>query len=85
MRRQTVLGLGEELTDRTQQRIVSIAARDYGRLCNGRSTPCVFEENAGDARCGYCPLFYGYLPAMRHDQGELGHDDEQAKQRLYAA
>jgi hypothetical protein len=32
MQRQTILNLGEELTHRTQQRIVSIAARNYCRL-----------------------------------------------------
>ncbi len=79
MRRNTVLSLGEELADRAQQRIVSITARDCCHLCDGRSTSCVFEESLEGTGGGHRCRIYGYLPAMRHHQGELSHDDEQAK------
>ena len=85
MRRQTVPGLREELAERTQQRIVSIAAWDCRRLRDGRSTSRLCEESAGDTRYGYCPFFYRYFPAMDHNQSELRHDGEQAQQRLQAA
>jgi hypothetical protein len=79
MQRKTVFGLREELAERTQQRIVSIAARDCCHLGDGRSTSRVFEESLGGTvgrpRC----RIHGYLPAMRHHQGELSYDDEQAK------
>jgi hypothetical protein len=84
MRCQTVPGLREELAERTQQRIVRIAARDCCRLGNGRRPSGVPEESAGGTRDGYGPLFYGYLPAMRHHQDELRQNDEQAQQRLEA-
>jgi hypothetical protein len=85
MRGQTVPGLREELADRTQQRIVSMAAWDGGRLGDSRSTCRVLEESAGALRYGYCPLFYEDLPAVPHNQGKLHRDDEQAQQRLQAA
>src|SRR5690242_14421639 len=84
MQRQTALSLGEELADRTQERIVRRAAWDWCRLCNGRSTARVCEERSGDTRDGSGSLV-GDLPAVCHKQGELRHDDEQAQQCLEAA
>jgi hypothetical protein len=85
MRRQTVPGLGEELADRTQQRIVRIAARDWCHRGDDRRTARSVAASLEGPGGGQCCRISGYLPAMRHHQDELSHDDEQAKEGLYAA
>ncbi len=73
VRRNTVLGLGEELADRTQQRIVRRAAWDCGHFCDARSTCRVFLEGAGGGcRC----RIYGHLPAVRYSKDKLSNNGE---------
>jgi hypothetical protein len=71
VRRNTVPGLGEELADRTQQRIVRHAAWGCGRFCDARSTCRVFLEGAGGGcRC----RIYGHLPAVRYSKDKLSNN-----------
>jgi hypothetical protein len=73
VRGNTVLGLGEELADRTQERIVRRAAWDCGRFGDGRSTSRVFLEGAGSG-CRCC--LYSHLPAVRYSKGKLSNNGE---------
>ena len=71
--RDTMLGLGEELADRTQQRVMRRAAWDCRRFGDGRSTSGIFLDSAaGGCRC----RIYRHLPAVRYSKGELSNDGE---------
>src|SRR5262249_44197970 len=63
VRGNTILGLGEELADRTQQRIVRRTAWDCCRFGDGRNIARVFLEGAGGG--GRCRI-YSHLPAVRY-------------------
>ena len=80
MRRNTDLCLGQELTYRTQQRIVRRAALDGHRLEDRSRISGACGRLLRSERCRSRRGLYRYLPGVLHSKGKLDQEGEQTEQ-----